>query len=66
MEPRNLRKNGSQISSRTSSIVSLDPLSISLSLDGSDPLSHFAEIDPLTKIASEYVSVFFRIVYLSH
>lgn len=58
METRGLRKNGSQLSSR-SSVVSLDPLS----LDGSDPLSHFAkidsfEIDPLTKIATEYVNIF--------
>lgn len=61
VETRGLRKPGSQISSRTSSVVSLDPLS----LDGSDPLSHFAkidsfEIDPLTKIAAEYVSDLIR------
>lgn len=58
VETRGVRRSGSQISSRTSSVVSLDPLS----LDGSDPLSHFAridsfEVDPLTKLAHEYVSV---------
>lgn len=62
VETRGLRKQGSQISSRTSSVVSLDPLS----LDGSDPLSHFAkidsfEVDPLTKIVGEHVSVKFNI-----
>lgn len=57
VESRGLRKQNSHNSSRTSSVISLDPLN----LDGSDPLSHFAKIDsfdvdPLTKIASEYVS----------
>lgn len=57
METRGLRKQSSQISSRASSVVSLDPLT----LDGSDPLSHFAkidsfEVDPLTKLANESVS----------
>lgn len=57
VETRGLRKQNSHSSSRTSSVISLDPLS----LDGSDPLSHFAKIDsfdvdPLTKIATEYVS----------
>lgn len=62
LDTRGIRKQGSQISSRTSSVVSLDPLS----LDGSDPLSHFAkldsfdEVDPLTKIATEYVNLFFH------
>lgn len=44
VETRGLRKQGSQVSSRTPSVVSLDPLS----LDGIDPLSQFA---------SEYVSI---------
>lgn len=58
VETHGLRKQNSHNSSRTSSVRSLDPLS----LDGSsDPLSHFAKIDlldvdPLTKITSEYVS----------
>lgn len=67
VETRGLRKQGSQISSRTSSVVSLDPLV--LSLDGSDPLSHFAkidsfEIDPLTKLANEYVRGIYRVPFM--
>lgn len=66
METRGLRKQGSQISSRTSSVISLDPLT----LDGSDPLSHFAkidsfEIDPLTKLANEYVRGIYRVPFIN-
>lgn len=55
VETRSIRKQGSQTSSR-SSVISLDPLT----LDGSDPLSHFAKIDsfesdPLTKNSNEFV-----------
>lgn len=53
-----IRKTGSKTSSRTSSTISLDPLT----LDGSDPLSHFArldstESDPLTRLGGDHVLV---------
>lgn len=46
----------SNASSRTSSTLSLDPLS--LALDGTDPLSQFAKqeaMDPLSQMVAEYV-----------
>lgn len=53
-----IRKTGSKTSSRTSSTISLDPLT----LDGSDPLSHFArldsvESDSLTGLGGDHISV---------